>query len=57
MRILPRQTALRAALLLSASSALAEPLVITVTPNRREVPIDQIGSTVTVVTSEDIEHQ
>lgn len=57
MHILSRQMALRAALLLFASSAVAEPLVITVTPNRREVPIDQIGSTVTVVTSEDIERQ
>ncbi len=56
MRSFIKQSALGAAFVLGvAAPAFADPLVITVTPNRREVPIDQVGSTVTVVTSEDIE--
>lgn len=55
MRFHLRQTALGAALVLCVFPSFADPLVITVTPNRREVPIDQVGSTVTVVTAEEIE--
>lgn len=56
------QAALRAALLLAAlflpSAVVADerqPLVVTVTPTRRPVPVDQVGSTVTVITADDIE--
>lgn len=56
------KTALRAALLLAvllpSSAAGADerpPLVVTVTPTRHPTPIDQVGSTVTVVTADDIE--
>jgi len=59
---LSRQVSAAAALLLLAhpvsaeeiSAAEANPLVITVTPTRRAMPIDQVGSTVTVVTAQDI---
>ncbi len=56
------QAALRAAFLLASlllpSAAAADerqPLVITVSPTRRPMPIDQVGSTVTVVTAADID--
>ena len=58
----PSKTALRAALLfavvLSPSAVGADgpqPLVITVSPTRHPTPIEQVGSTVTVVTAADIE--
>ena len=56
------QAALRAALLIvslllpsAAAADERQPLVITVSPTRRPMPIDQVGSTVTVVTAADIE--